>query len=74
MRSPSLGAREDNDERRAAAWVWWGLVGAIAAILVMSLIAMLSTGSDGVGRNRGPGSEAAPGAQPTRDIDRSRAP
>lgn len=68
------GSTQDSRDRRAAGWVWWGVVGAITAILVMSVVVMVRAGSDGVGRNRGPADEAAPGAQPTRHIDRSRAP
>ena len=55
------------------AWLWWGVAGGIAAILILSLLAVLLRGSAGVGRNRGPASEAAPDQQPSQDIDRSRA-
>jgi hypothetical protein len=49
------------------------LVAAVAAVLVLAVLSMVHNGSAGVGRNRGPASEAAPGTQPSRDIDRSRA-
>lgn len=57
---------------RAARWVWWGLLAAFAAVMALSLVWALRAGSDGKGINRGPPDEAAPGAHPSEDIDRSR--
>jgi hypothetical protein len=76
MRSSEMDRREaarEPDKRSSPAWIWWGLFGGLAAIFVLCVLAMLHNGSAGVGRNRGPASEAAPGNQPSRDIDRSRA-
>lgn len=76
MRSSSTNVQPDSDRdvtRARPAWVWWGVAGGVAAILILSLMAVLLRGSAGVGRNRGPASEAAPGNQPSQDIDRSRA-
>lgn len=74
-------AREDSDNenasgpagrsRRAAGWVWWGLLAAFTAIMAFSVVWAVRSGSAGQGRNRGPANEAAPGAEPSRDIDRS---
>jgi hypothetical protein len=76
MRSSSSNVQPHSNQQLNSshrAWVWWGLVGGVAAILIMALIAVLARGGAGVGRNRGPASEAAPGQQPSQDIDRSRA-
>jgi hypothetical protein len=77
MTSPSVDtppATPGRDDTRGARWVWIGLLSAVAVVFVIAVIGMLHSGSDGVGRNRGPGSEIAPGTQPAQDIDRSRAP
>ena len=77
MRSSSANVQPNSNRsvssRRPANWVWWGVVAAVAAVLIFSLMAVLLRGSAGVGRNRGPASEAAPGNRPSQDIDRSRA-
>jgi hypothetical protein len=77
MRSSSANVQPSSNRivsnGRSTNWVWWGVVGAVAAIVVLSLVAVLLRGSAGVGRNRGPASEAAPGNRPSQDIDRSRA-
>jgi hypothetical protein len=59
--------------RGGAAWVWWGLAGGFLAVVVL---AVLYAGGrmPHDGRNRGPGDEAAPGSEPARTIDRSKAP
>jgi hypothetical protein len=59
---------------RAARWVWWGLAAGFTAVMAFSVLWVVRSGDDGKGRNRGPADEAAPGAQPARDIDRSRQP
>jgi hypothetical protein len=76
MRSSSSNVQPNSNQNvtnARPAWVWWGVIGGVAAILILSVMAMLLRGSAGVGRNRGPASEAAPGKQPSQDIDRSRA-
>jgi hypothetical protein len=77
MRSSSANVQPSSNRSvsngRSTNWVWWGAVSAVAAILILSMMAMLLRGSAGVGRNRGPANEAAPGNRPSQDIDRSRA-
>jgi hypothetical protein len=76
MQSSSSNVQPNSDpavSRARPAWVWWGLVAGVAVILILSLMAVLLRDNAGVGRNRGPASEAAPGNQPSQDIDRSRA-
>jgi hypothetical protein len=57
--------------RRAAGWVWWGLLAAFTGVMAFSVAWAIRSGSDGKGNNRGPADEAAPGAEPARAIDRS---
>jgi hypothetical protein len=58
-----------------ASWVWWGLLAACLIVTVLSIgYAIRRSSHQGDGRNRGPALEAAPGAQPARDIDRSKSP
>lgn len=57
--------------RRAAGWVWWGLVAAFGVVMAFSVAWAVRSGSAGQGINRGPADEVAPGAEPERDIDRS---
>jgi hypothetical protein len=57
--------------RRAAGWVWWGLVAAFTMVMALSVAWAVRSGSAGQGRNRGPADEAAPGTEPSRHIDRS---
>jgi hypothetical protein len=49
----------------------WSLFAVVAAILLIVVVSALRR-VHGNERNRGPGTEAAPGAEPSRDIDRSR--
>jgi hypothetical protein len=63
-----------DSNRRAAGWVWWGLAAGFTAVMALAVLWAVQSGSDGKGRNRGPADEAAPGAQPARDIDRTRQP
>lgn len=58
---------------RGGAWLGWGLLAAFVAVLLLALIAAWRSSSNGA-VNRGPADEAAPGAHPSRDIDRSRSP
>lgn len=76
MRSPQeypAARRVDSTARaqRGARWLWWSLLVALGVILVVVIASALIRGNDEV-RNRGPANEAAPGAEPSRDIDRSR--
>lgn len=64
----------ETDDRRGVSWLWWGVLAAFVAVVVLSIVSALRRGDHGTDRNRGPATEAAPGAAPTRDIDRSRAP
>ncbi len=58
-----------------ASWVWWGLLAACVFVTVLSVAyALRRHANDTDERNRGPALEAAPGAQPRRDIDRSASP
>ncbi len=57
--------------RRAAGWLWWGLVAAFTVVMAFSVMWAVRSGSAGQGVNRGPANEIAPGAEPARDIDRS---
>jgi hypothetical protein len=80
MRSPSLdhpdSAHEvqpsaaSNLSASAAGRFWRIVLGAFALILLLAIIAAVRS-SAGDSRNRGPANEAAPGAHPARDIDRS---
>lgn len=55
-----------------ASWVWWGMLAACLFVTVLAVAyAVRRASHDGDGRNQGPAVEAAPGAQPARDIDRS---
>lgn len=60
-----------DSSKRAAGWVWWGLITGFTLVLALSVAYAVSSGNEGSGINRGPGDEAAPGAMPARDIDRS---
>jgi hypothetical protein len=76
MRSPleyPAAGRVDSTARaqRGARWLWWSLLVAGGVLLVVVFASVLMRGNEGV-RNRGPADEAAPGAEPSRDIDRSR--
>lgn len=78
MRSPledpsALPSDTTTRAQRGARWLWWSLVGAVILLLGIVTVSALGRGHDDV-RNRGPANEAAPGAEPTRDIDRSRSP
>jgi hypothetical protein len=56
-RSPAIASR---DARRGAAWVWLGLLAAIAVICAGAIVAAISSSEDrGV---RGPGDQASPDA------------
>lgn len=58
-----------------ASWVWWGMAVACLFVTVLSIgYALRRAANDGDRRNQGPASEAAPGAKPSRDIDRSASP
>ena len=80
MRSPSLDhpdpsrqlqPTESSDHGASGAFPFWRLVlSGFALILLVALIAAVRS-SAGDSRNRGPANEAAPGAHPARDIDRS---
>lgn len=58
---------------RGGAWLGWALLVAFMAIVVIAVVSATRSISNNL-PNRGPADEAAPGAQPTRDIDRSRSP
>jgi hypothetical protein len=73
MRSREVNESE-RTERRAAGWVWWGILAACLAIGILAVSGALWRGNVGGDRNRGPATEAAPNQEPARDIDRSRAP
>jgi hypothetical protein len=80
MRSPSLDHSERSGEVRrtkppyrganGAVRFWLIVLGAFAIILLAAIVAAVRSTSSGA-RNRGPADEAAPGAHPERDIDRS---
>lgn len=74
-RAPSDPLPEDARPpgRGGAAWVWWGLLGGFLVMVVLAA-AFAGKRTPHDTRNRGPVDEAAPGSQPSRDIDRSRAP
>jgi hypothetical protein len=66
---------QDTGVTSKASWVWWGMLAACLFVTVLSVAyAVRRASNDGDGRNRGPALEAAPGAKPTRDIDRSASP
>ncbi len=77
MRSPdetsSANARYDSTARaeQGARWLWWSVLGGVVALILFVVIAAVLRGHEGE-RNRGPADEAAPGAEPSRDIERSR--
>lgn len=73
MRSPLENPPTDSTARaqRGAKWLWWSLIGAVLALLGIVTASALIRGNEGA-RNRGPANEVAPGAEPSRDIDRSR--
>lgn len=55
-----------------ASWVWWGMLAACVFVAALSIIFGVRRAEKyGDSPNRGPGLEAAPGAQPARDMDRS---
>ncbi|HYP90231.1 MAG TPA: hypothetical protein VEQ59_18800 [Polyangiaceae bacterium] len=56
--------------KSGSAWVWWGMIAGAVAIALLCVVYALRASSNGA-VNRGPGDEAAPGAHPSRDIDRS---
>ncbi|RYZ07551.1 MAG: hypothetical protein EOO73_11270 [Myxococcales bacterium] len=70
-RANAGGAGPADTSRRAAGWVWWGLIAGLTLVLALSVVYAVRAGNDGYGINRGPADEAAPGAAPTQDIDRS---
>ena len=74
MNTAASLSTQDRANRRGAAWVWWGLLAAFVGVVVLSVVGVVKRGNHGIDENRGPATEAAPGAEPTRDIDRSRAP
>jgi hypothetical protein len=55
----------------SSAFRFWRIVVSAFALLVLVAIIAALRSSAGDSRNRGPANEAAPGAQPARDIDRS---
>ena len=62
----------DTGIKSKASSVWWGLLVACLLVTVISVAyALRRAAHQGPIDNRGPASEAAPGAQPSRDIDRS---
>lgn len=71
-RSKTINAAEP-DDRYGASRLWWGVLAALVAVVVLAIVSAAQRGGYGSERNRGPATEAAPGAEPTRDIDRSRA-
>ena len=70
--TPLSPAHEDSTARaqQGARWLWWSLLGGVIALFVIVTVAAVVRGRDGEG-NRGPADEAAPGAHPSRDIDRT---
>lgn len=78
---PTSEDREEADvtrpavvSRTSAGWVWWGLLAAFTVVMAFSVLWAVRSGNEGSGVNRGPADEAAPGAEPARDIDRSKQP
>ena len=69
---PATSAAHDSTARtqRGARWLWWSVLGGVIALLLFVTVAAVVRGRDG-DRNQGPADEAAPGANPSRDIDRS---
>jgi len=62
----------DTGIKSRASTVWWGLLVASVVIAALSIaFAVRRNANQGTIDNRGPASEAAPGAEPSRDIDRS---
>lgn len=62
----------DTGIKSKGASVWWGLLVASALIAVLAVaFAVRRSERQGPIDNRGPASEAAPGANPSKDIDRS---
>jgi hypothetical protein len=59
-----------------AGGIWWGLIaGALAIAILAGAFAWSRSATHTTDeRNRGPAFEVAPGAQPARDIDRTRKP
>lgn len=71
MQSTSERLRETGIKSKGAL-VWWGVLAGLAVIAALSLLFGVRRSAkydDAV--NRGPALEAAPGKQPSRDIDRS---
>lgn len=66
---------QDTGLTSKASSVWWGLLVACLIVTVLSIAYAVRRNAHHTDeRNRGPALEAAPGAQPTRDIDRSASP
>jgi hypothetical protein len=62
----------DTGIKSKASWVWWGMLAACLIVTLLSVaFAVRRASHQGDGRNRGPATEARPGAEPARDIDRS---
>jgi len=62
----------DTGIKSKASTVWWGLLAAAVIVAALSVgFALRRDARQGPIDNRGPATEAAPGAQPSRDIDRS---
>lgn len=61
MRPQAKDAAASGQRNNGASWPSLGLIGIVFVIMALAMVYMLRSGSYGINRNRGPGTEALPG-------------